>query len=259
LEHGSATVAFRKYEGMLRKAKRLLRQHENVVLLADRGFANHDLVAWLKANAWHYRLRLPCDVLLQGARRYPTMVGSLYPPLGEARFYRNIGLWADGTHRCNLVLATVQGAKDSWAVITDEPPTLQTLWDYALRFRVEELFLDSKSGVFQLEDSRLRSEAALERLYLVAAIAILYATTQGMAVQLAGLRQQVDPHWRRGISYLKMGLRWLQGVFHKGRELLYPVPLLPKDPQPVFASKRAKREFDDQIWFSRIRSLACLS
>jgi len=117
-------------------------------------------------------------------------------------------------------------------VITDEPPSLQTLWQYALRFRVEELFLDSKSGAFELEDSRLRSQDALERLYLVAAIAILYATTQGMAVQIAGLRQQVDPHWQRGISYLKIGLRWLQGVLHKGRPLLAPVPLLPKDPQP---------------------------
>jgi hypothetical protein len=116
------------------------------------------------------------------------MVGTLYPPLGEARLYENAGLWLDGVHRCNLVLATVQGAKESWAVITDKPPTLQTPWQYALRFRVEELFLDSKFGVFQLEDSRLRSAAALERLYLVAAIALLFATTQGMAVQLAGLR-----------------------------------------------------------------------
>ena len=80
--------------------------------------------------------------------------------------------------------------------------------------------MDSKSGAFELEDSRLRSAAALERLYLVAAIGLLFATTQGMAVQLAGLRQQVDPHWRRGISYLKIGLRWLQGVIHKGRTLL---------------------------------------
>ncbi len=155
------------------------------------------------------------------------------------------------------MLATVQGAKDSWAVVTDEAPTLQTLWQYALRFRVEELFLDSKSGAFELEDSRLRSEAALERLYLVAALAILYATTQGMAVQMAGLRQRVDPHWQRGISYLKIGLRWLQGVLHKGRELLTPIPLLSQDPQRVFASKQAERDFYDQIWFSRIRSLTC--
>lgn len=117
--------------------------------------------------------------------------------------------------------------------------------------------MDSKSGAFELDDARLRHEAALERLYLVAALALLYATTQGMSVQLAGLRQQVDPHWRRGISYLKMGLRWLQGVVHKGRQRLFPTALLPKDPQPCFASNRAERDFYDQIWFTRIRSLTC--
>jgi len=257
LEHGSATVAFSEYQGMLRKARWLLRQHENVMLLADRGFANHELMSWLRTSQWHYCLRLPCDVFLHGPRRYPTTVGLMYPPLGEARLYCHVGLWLDGIHRCNLVLATVQGAKDSWAVVTDEVPTLQTLWQYALRFRVEELFLDSKSGAFELEDSRLRSVAAIERLYLVAAIAILYATTQGMAVHIAGLRQQVDPHWQRGLSYLKIGLRWLLGVLHKGRELLIPIPLLPKDPQPAFASKQAERDFYDQVWFSRIRSLTC--
>lgn len=185
------------------------------------------------------------------------MVGTLYPRLGQARLYQNVGLWLDGRHRCNLVLATVQGAEESWAVITDESPSLQTLWQYAMRFQVEELFLDSKSGAFQLEDSRLRSAAALERLYLVAAVALLFATTQGMAVQLAGLRQQVDPHWRRGISYLKIGLRWLQGVLHKGRPLLRYVPLLPQDPQPCFASLRTQHDYDDQIWFSRVQSIVC--
>jgi Transposase DDE domain len=255
LEHESASVAFAEYHPLLRKARWLLRHHPDVMLLADRGFANHALMHWLERNRWHYCIRLPCDVMLQGVRRYATMVQTLYPPLGEARLYHNVGLWLDGTHRCNLVLASVQGAKESWAVITDEPPTLQTLWQYALRFQVEELFLDSKSGAFQLEDSRLRSPQALERLYLVAAVALLYATTQGMAVQLAGLRQQVDPHWRRGISYLKIGLRWLKGVIHKGRELFTPVPLLPNDPEPCFASKRARREFYDQFWFSRIRDL----
>lgn len=85
---------------------------------------------------------------------------------------------------------------------------VQTLWQYALRLRVEELFLDSFSGAFELADSRLRSPDALERLYLVAAVALLYATTQGMAVQMSGLRQQVDPHWRRGISY---SLDWALG------------------------------------------------
>jgi hypothetical protein len=257
LEHGSATVSFQEYKPLLRKARWLLRHHNDVMLLADRGFANHELMSWLQVSGWHYCLRLPADVLLHGARRYPIAVGSVWPPLGQATFYRHVGLWQDGAHRCNLVLATVKGVKEPWAVITDEPPTLQTLWQYALRFRVEELFLDSKSGAFELEDSRLRSAPALERLYLVAAIALLYGTTQGMAVQITGLRQQVDPHWRRGLSYLKIGLRWLKGVLHKGRALLTPIPLLPQDPQPCFASNQAEQDFYDLIWFSRIRSLTC--
>lgn len=257
LEHGSATVAFKEYKPLLRKARWLLRHHGDVMLLADRGFANHDLMRWLQSSSWHYCLRLPSDVLLHGPRRYPIDVAKLWPSLGEATFYHNIGLWSDATYRCHLVLAYPKGVYEPWAVITNESPSLQTLWHYALRFRVEELFLDSKSGAFELEDSRIRSTQALERLYLVAAVALLYSTSQGVAVQIAGLRQQVDPHWRRGISYLKIGLRWLKGVLTKGRPLFSPTTLLPNDPQPCFASAKAKQDYYDQIWFSRIRSIRC--
>ena len=95
-----------------------------------------------------------------------------------------------------------------------------------LRFRVEELFLDSKSGVFQLEDSKIRHVKALERLYLIVALALLFATCHGMTLQLKGLRTQVDPHWKRGLSYLKIGLRWLKGVLHKGRDLFFPTSFI---------------------------------
>ena len=78
-----------------------------------------------------------------------------------------------------------------------------------------------------------------------------------MAVQVAQLRQQVDPHWRRGISYLKIGLSWVQGVLHKGRELLTPIPLLPQDPQPCFASAKAHQAYHDRFCFERIRSRCC--
>jgi hypothetical protein len=44
-----------------------------------------------------------------------------------------------------------------------------------------------------------------------------------------GLRQRVDPHYRRGLSYLKIGVRWLKGVLHKGRDLFDPMPLFAKN------------------------------
>lgn len=84
-----------------------------------------------------------------------------------------------------------------------------------------------------------------------------------MSVQIAGLRQQVDPHWQRGISYLKIGLRSLQGVVYKGRQLLSSIALLPQDPQPCFASNRAEQDFYDQIVvyansFLNLQVLICL-
>jgi hypothetical protein len=257
LEHESATVAFTEYERLLRKARWLLRGYDDVILLADRAFACHDLMAWLKLTDWHYALRLKCDVLVHGVNRHLIEVGKLYPAMNQAKLLTNVGLWADGIYRANLVLATVKGAKDSWAVITDEEPSLQTLWNYSSRFCVEELFLDSKSGAFELEDSRLRHTDALKRLYLIAAIAILYATTTGMTVQISGLRTTVDPHWRRGLSYLKIGLRYLRGVINKGRVLLVPIPLFYKDPEPCFASKKARPDLHNSIWFSRIVTITC--
>ena len=257
LEHESATVAFSEYIPLLRKARWLLRKYPDVMLLADRAFACHDLMTWLKLTDWHYALRLKCDVFVHGVNRHPIEVGKLYPPVNQAKLFKNVGLWADGVHRANLVLATVKGAKDSWAVITDEVPSLQTLNHYSSRFCVEELFLDSKSGAFGLSDSRLRHTDALKRLYLIAAVAILYATTTGMSVTIAGLRTTVDPHWRRGLSYLKIGLRYLRGVINKGRTLLVPIPLFSKDPEPCFASNKAQLDFYDSIWFSRITTMIC--
>lgn len=105
--------------------------------------------------------------------------------------------------------------------------------------------------------SNLRIVSLIKRLYLVVALALSFATCQGMAVQLKGLRTRVDPHWNRGISYLKIGIRWLNGVLHKGRDLLAPIALCSHIPQLCFASKKAKKQYYDAIWFSRIREIKC--
>ncbi len=71
LEHQSSTVAFNEYKILLRLAERLLSKYPDIILLADRGFANGELIAWLKNTHWHYCLGLPCDVHLHGPRRHP--------------------------------------------------------------------------------------------------------------------------------------------------------------------------------------------
>ncbi len=267
-EHNSATIAFevrnalgstqlevtsslcRVYQPLLRKASWFLRNQSDVMLLADRGFANQALLKWLKPRNWHYSIRIPSDTLIWGVHRWCACpVSRLRTVRGEAKMYHQVRLWESGIEMVNLALAYPERVAEPWAVITDEAPTLQTLRQYGFRFRVEELFLDSKSGVFGLTDSRLRNPQKLNRLYLVVAIAILYSTIMGTTVQLSGLRQQVDIHYSRGLSYLKIGLRWLRGTIHKGRELLQLLPLPYYDPERCFASRRAETDYYEQLLF----------
>lgn len=45
LEHASASVAWEKYSPLLERAKDYLHDFSNIMLLADRGFANQDGLA----------------------------------------------------------------------------------------------------------------------------------------------------------------------------------------------------------------------
>ena len=296
-EHQSATISFAVYRELLRKASWLLPHHNDVMLLADRGFAHQELLKWLNQKTWHYCLRIPSDTLVHGVHRWRACpVSQLRTVKGEAKMYHQVRLWESGIERVNLAHGYPTGATEAWTVrgrsplaaqplsgqspfrtqdgrfasqscyarrwhiraikrrkrgccacgrCTDETPTLDTFWQsrgavagtsppatapaempggipdsqnleaskmlvglpkaISLRFRVEELFSDSKSGVFGLADSRLRTASKLSRLYLVVASAIFYSTVIGTTVQLSRLRTQVDVHF---CSQLELSQNW---------------------------------------------------
>ena len=101
-------------------------------------------------------------------------------------------------------------------------------------------------------DSGLRDPERIDRLLLVVAIAVLTSSLQGYALSLAGLRRQVDPHWKRGMSFLRIGLAALQMVVADAtaRWMAWmPIPL--QDLEPCIPSLRAMQR-QAQAWFSRI-------
>jgi len=89
-------------------------------------------------------------------------------------------------------------------------PSPHLAWAHGQRFCCEQLFRDQKSGIFQLERGGLREAERIDRLLLVVAIAVLISHLQGYAVSLAGERRRVDPQWKRGLSFARIGLHWLQ-------------------------------------------------
>ena len=240
LRHASATVGFADYKPVLDQAFSCLPAGLTVVLLADRGFVHAELLQWLRQAYWHYRIRLTGDTLIHCPDRRVVAVAQLCPPRGEAHFYHGIRLLGQAVGPLHLALAQLDAPnQDPWYLVSDEPTDLATCDEYGLRFDLEENFLDDKSNGFQVEASRLTEPAALERLFLVLAVATLHFTSVGVGVEQRKLRRWVDIHWDRGMSYLKMGWSWLRQQFRRGWPVLPPFGLDPQpDPEPAVASQR---------------------
>ncbi|GAA5502937.1 hypothetical protein Dxin01_02684 [Deinococcus xinjiangensis] len=66
------------------------------------------------------------------------------------------------------------------------------------------------------------------------AAATLFAVSEGLSVVERGLRRMIDPHWQRGISYLKLGLRAMHHCLSRGQPFFERLTLHGgPDPEPL--------------------------
>jgi hypothetical protein len=120
---------------------------------------------------------------------------------------------------------------------------------YALRFDIEEEFLDNKSNGFQVESSELDDPRAIDRLFLIIAVATLHFTCVGAEVVRRKWRRWIDSHWDRGMSYLKIGWKWLRQQHRRRWPVLPPFQLNPgPDPEPAIASRQQAATRPPRCW-----------
>lgn len=237
LEHGSSSVTHAAYEGLLEAVPALLPAGVKVVFLADRGFADTELMAHLRRLGWHFRIRIKASFGVMRPGQPACKVEDFALAPGRALFLHNVAITAEQFGPVSLALARPPSTGEYWYVVSDEPTSVYTFVEYGRRFDIEENFLDDKSNGFQLERSLVRDAEALTRLCLVLAIATLYLVAQGTQVVAQHKRRWVDPHWFRGISYLRIGWQWVKSALTRGWELFATLHLsgLP-DPEPSRAS-----------------------
>jgi len=242
LEHGSATVAYDVYKALLDKANTLMPFACKVVLLADRGFADTELMGHLKRLGWHFRLRIKSNFWIYCPGHGGFQVRNIALACGQAQFWHGVCVTTKRFGSVHLAVARPLASDEYWYVISDEPTDVQSLEEYGLRFDIEENFLDDKSNGFQLESSLIRSSEALERLCFVLAMTTLYLVSLGTDVVQQGKRRLVDPHWFRGLSYLKIGWKWVSYALSRGYALISSVYLSSAcDPEPAMASKKREQ------------------
>lgn len=239
IEHSSSSVNFETYRHLLDKTQALIPVGCQVVFLADRGFADTTLMAYLKETLhWHWRIRIKSSFRVYRRGQPRCKINGISLERGQARLWHNVYLTDARFGPVHLALAKPQLGKEGWFIVSDQPTELTTFEEYGLRFDIEENFLDDKSNGFELESSLIRSAGALSRLCLVLAIATLFLVCQGIEVVASGKRRWVDAHWFRGSSYFKIGWKWVLLAVRNRYALVSQLRLSPgADPQPARASR----------------------
>jgi hypothetical protein len=196
--------------GLRRQVLGCLPSPVTVVLLADRGLAWPIVVDWCAEHGWHYVLRLlgqtkvrDRDGVERAARDLAPKVGTRW--LGAAEAFKNAG-WRGA----NVVATWERGMKEPWLLLTDRPASLRHCRTYGKRMWTEESFRDDTSSGFHWEQSRVNNPRHAGRLLVVLALAMLLAASPGTQVMKSGRRRELDPHHRRRLSIIQLGLRWLR-------------------------------------------------
>lgn len=249
--HGSATVGFEDYRPVLEQTLKVLPQGSRITLLADRGFEHGALMRWCEGHHWAWFIRAKRDLLVTLATGATRTVDALLPPVEQAYLFPQVTVLGDIP--CHLATATLADAKEAWAVLTNQPPSLQTFAIYGTRFGGSEPhFKDYKSATFDLIRSQLRDATALTGLLLLLDAAALIALVLGMMLVQAGQRHHLDWHQERGLSFLQLGLRHLQSLRYQGLPLPLLQPLPPKHPPTGVASRWKREQLQLRIQFSRV-------
>jgi hypothetical protein len=247
LEHNSSSVKFADYKDVLTLAYSRLPEGVTIVFLADRGFVSKKLMRHLNEWGWTWRIRVKGNQVLHCKNKRMTPKMLILQKRSAMLFSGNIHF---GRTLENLSLSAgwSRSSDEPWYILSNDDASVEIFIEYGLRFDIEEEFRDEKSGGFSLEKSRIEGPQALERLILVIAVATIITLNEGLAVVAEGNRKKVDSHWRRGLSYIQIGWRWVLKLLRmvtisfqcslELRTMNDPLPVAPTRKESILRRKR---------------------
>lgn len=176
VETTQGNIGFAVQKDLLDAVTPWLPAQADICLMADRFYGTPDLIAFVQAKRWRYRLRLKgnFEVWINDKKsRLDNHVCSKKPYLNK------VGL----THRrviTNIGIIHDSGHDEPWFIAMSDTPSRATTLDYSMRWGIEPMFSDFKSRGFGLEQSQLRTPDRLGRLLLIMSLALHFAVSTGI-------------------------------------------------------------------------------
>ena len=214
---GTGLVKIERLEPLFRRVAEFLKPYRaNIILLADRGFRDHDLAVLCLDLGWGYRIRIARNTHIRVRTGTTVRLDTLKPKKGHTLCVCHAVLTQAEVFVTNVTMTWSRGEGSEGSelviVMSDQPAHPDRLCEYAVRMAIEQSFRDDKSGGFDIGRTRLIHPERLERLLLAVAIATLWCYEVGQFVLLKGEthRRLIDPARTRHLSVFQLGLRWIK-------------------------------------------------
>ena len=114
IEQGSSSASFETYKALLEEAKRLIPFACKVVFLADRGFADTQLMAHLREMDWHFRIRMKSNFWIHPSHLASFQVREVDLAPGHIRCWQDVQITNQGFGPVHLAIAHPLGSDEYW-------------------------------------------------------------------------------------------------------------------------------------------------
>lgn len=202
---------------VIERLHEILPETVNVTLLADRGFADQKLFAYLDMLGWSYAIRF--RQIIKVTHRNRTLPAREWVPIGgQAKMLRDVLITTDKTSIPAVVFKHQKGMKEAWCIATNRVDlgAAGVVKLYARRFTIEETFRDIKDNHFGmgLSATRIGSPQRRDRLLLMAAMAQALLTLLGAAGEACGLDRMLKANTvkTRTMSLYHQGCCWYRAI-----------------------------------------------
>ena len=194
-----------------------------VTILADRGFGDQKLFAFLAELGFAYVIRFRGNIHVADATGETRPAAEWVGKGGRARKLRDARVTAQGRQVGAVVCVHAKGMKEPWCLAASDPEATAAVLvnHYAKRWTIEPSFRDTKDLRFGmgLSSTRIGEPTRRDRLLLVSAFAMALLTLLGATGESLGMDRQLKSNTSKTRSH---------SLFRQGCMLYELIPNMPE-------------------------------